>query len=70
MLQILTTQTNKETCCKYSQHKQIKKRAANTHNTTKYRNEQVAQTTTGDPNNAQITPNKMKMNTFWYKYHG
>ncbi len=28
-------QTNKQTHCKYSQHKQIKKRTANTHNTNK-----------------------------------
>ncbi len=36
MVQMLTTQTNKHTHCKCSQHKQIKKHAANAHNTTKY----------------------------------
>ncbi len=37
-LQTLATQPNTEMCCKYSQHNQIHKCAANTRNTTGYRN--------------------------------
>ncbi len=45
---VLLTTPNTDIRCKYSQHNQIQKRAANTVNTTKYRN--VLQILTTQPN--------------------
>ncbi len=67
MPQILTIWPSTETRCKYAQHSQIQKPAANTNNTTKYRN--ALQIRTTQPNTetcckyAQTTSEMFKVTT-------